>query len=111
MTSRILKVRYLATKREAEMAVLALPQPVRGVVFRPGFMFSHHEPATMVIGALLLGAGAAVKKLQLGHIARAITGVSAVLLLPFFRAHTRTLPRTTTHAHHHPGYLSSGAIY
>lgn len=72
--------RYLSTKREAERAILALPPPTRSVVLRPGFMYSKHEPSTMAIGSALIGAGTAVKMLNLGPLARAVTGIAGIEL-------------------------------
>lgn len=60
--------------------MLALDPPTRGLVFRPGFMYSEHEPATMAIGTALLGAGTAVKMLNLGPLARAVTGMAGIEL-------------------------------
>jgi uncharacterized protein YbjT (DUF2867 family) len=56
--------RYLTTKREAEVAVLNA-EGVRGVVFRPGFMYSDDAPATMAVGAAMLLAGKLSKRFSL----------------------------------------------
>ena len=52
--------RYITTKREAETVILGLDAPLRSVVFRPGFMYTEEEPATLVLGASLLTASRAL---------------------------------------------------
>lgn len=62
--------RYIDTKREVERALMTMHSEhrLRGIVFRPGFMFSEDEPSTMAIGAAMLCANVVTEKLQLGGI-------------------------------------------
>eukprot|EP00041_Stephanoeca_diplocostata_P012660 m.212326 g.212326 ORF g.212326 m.212326 type:complete len:261 (+) comp19039_c0_seq1:355-1137(+) len=62
--------RYIDTKREVERALMGMhaDSQLRGIVFRPGYMFSEEEPSTMAIGAAMLCANLFTEKLQLGGI-------------------------------------------
>eukprot|EP00040_Diaphanoeca_grandis_P028110 m.161516 g.161516 ORF g.161516 m.161516 type:complete len:256 (-) comp31240_c0_seq1:170-937(-) len=89
--------RYLSTKREAEESILAM-ESARGVVFRPGLMYTDDEPATMMLGALMLGANRLTQRFKLDHLKDMATGAlglpkHALLPLP-----TTTVAKATLYA-------------